>query len=150
MKSMHRLVLLSAYASAAPKTTKATPTVKSDAPAVAAPTKSIGSVGVVAIPQRKTNRGGKGFYDYDSLTAVGMSFGVSGIDKKSVQSAISGYNKKFKVPAKDEAGAVILKDGKPTYTYTRHVRAIAVDAEIAAAVKGSHLEGFPVIVERDI
>jgi hypothetical protein len=98
----------------------------------------------------KDKRGGKSVYNFDSLTEAGMSFGVTGRDAKSVRSAVSAHNRKFKTMLKNEDGQVVMDGEKPKTTYTKHFEVIEVDADIAKAVKGSSLEGATVIVRRDI
>lgn len=113
---------------------------------------TVTATGTIDIPTKKTNRGGASIYPFDSLTTIGMSFGVTGRDIRSVRSAVSAQNRKFKTPMKSADGNLVMKpDGSgPKTTYTTHFETIEVDADIAAAVKGSHLEGASVIVRRDI
>lgn len=98
----------------------------------------------------KNKRGGKSVYNFDSLTEAGMSFGVSGRDAKSVRSAVSAHNRKFKTMLKNEDGQVVMNGDKPKTTYTKHFEVIEVGADVAAAIKGSPLEGATVLVRRDI
>lgn len=126
---------------AAPKNTEAPKTTRT------AP--SITAVGSVELPARANKRSGQTAYPFDQLTAPGMSFGVTDRDKKAVQSVVSNQNRKFKENTKDEAGNVVLKDGKPVQHYTIHYEVIDVTPEIAAAIKGTHLENAKTIVRRD-
>lgn len=149
---MKRIALIPAYASAPAKGKATTDTT---APTEAMTTKRVApvltEVGVVALPDRKTNRGGTTIYPFDKLTQVGSSFGIKDRDKKSVQGAVSNQNRKFKVPAKNDDGTVILDgNGKPKMTYSQHFEVIEVDSAIAEAIKGTHLDGSKVIVRRDV
>lgn len=110
----------------------------------------ISAVVNILLPARKTNRGGAAVYPFDTLANVGDIFGVSDRNKKSIQSAVSNQNRKFKQQRKGADGNVILDGkGKPTTEYTRHFEVIEVDADIAAAIKGTPLEGSKVLVRRD-
>lgn len=63
----------------------------------------------IAPPTVRNNRGSKSSYDFDKLTAVGMSFGIKNKDAKAMASIVSNQNKKFLEPKKDENGNTIFK-----------------------------------------
>lgn len=123
-------------------------------PAAAAPTgrtkPTITSVVNIALPERKTARGSATVYPFNSLTEVGQMFGITDRDKKSVQSVVSNQNRKYKTPAKNDDGTVIMNGEKPRMTYTTHYEVIEVDAGIAEAIKDTPLAGSKVLVRRDI
>lgn len=97
-----------------------------------------------------SKRGGKSVYKFDALTEVGMSFGVSGHDIRLVRASVSTENKKFKTVVKNESGKVVMDGDKPKMTFNKHFEVIKVDDDLAAAIKGTPLEGSTVIVRRDI
>lgn len=82
------------------------------APAVKAETKApvISAVRTdVAMPVKTSNRGSKSLYDFDALTAAGMSIGVTNKTAKQLSSIISNANRKAMVQKKDANGALVFK-----------------------------------------
>jgi hypothetical protein len=117
-------------------------------------------------PERKGGRGTPSPYPFDSLTEVGMFFGVKNKDKRAMSSIVSNQNKKHRTQATDENGMLRFKtnsvkapDGtvsevpdiaKPIYDHSRKFEAREVTAEIAKLLKGTPAEGSKVVVVRTI
>lgn len=117
----------------------------------------------IDLPERVRRSGSKSLYPFESLTEVGMVFGVKGKQAKSLSSVISNANRKWVKPITDEAGnptfesKVIVSDGKeitvpdterPRINVERKFAAIEVDAEIAKRIKGTALEGSTALIRR--
>jgi hypothetical protein len=63
----------------------------------------------VPMPTRTNKRGSKSSYPFESLAAVGASFGVKNKTAANLASIVSNQNRKSVEPKKDEAGNVIYK-----------------------------------------
>lgn len=121
----------------------------------------------VAIPQpvRNTKRGSESQYPFDTLTEVGMAFGVKGKEAKNLTSIVSAANRKNQINKTNPDGTVIYKsqevtnpDGskttvptsQPEKTAGKHFYAWDVTPEYAKQnLKGTPLEGSSVLVFRD-
>ena len=61
----------------------------------------------IKMPTKKNNRGSKSLYPFDSLTAVGQSFGMKNKTAEQLASIISNANKKHRSEKKDENGNIV-------------------------------------------
>lgn len=120
----------------------------------------------IDLPIIERRGGNRSSYPFDSLTAVGMAFGVKGKPAKNLSSVINNVNKKFLVQLRDENGipqfetkSVGGADGsvmtvpdteKPKMVAERKFRAVDVTPDIAANLKGTPLEGFETLIQRTI
>jgi hypothetical protein len=139
------------------------------APKRAAPVITGVASGLV-MPQRQSKRGSESLFPFDSLTEIGMAFGVKDRDAKSLSSIISNANRKAREPKRDATGAVVyktteLKDAngsvvgttpttEPEMVATKHFFAVDVTREYREAnkdafAKGGAFEGATVLVFRD-
>lgn len=66
----------------------------------------------VAMPERSSNRGSKTSYPFESLSAVGMSYGVKNKTALQMSSIVSNQNRKPGAIKKDANGATIFKTQK--------------------------------------
>lgn len=97
----------------------------------------------VAMPVRESTRGSKTIYPFDSLTAVGMSFGCLNKKAESLTSIISNQNRKTYPltnadgtpqmvagePIKDANGVAIGPGPMIAATYQKHFFAVDCDAK---------------------
>lgn len=100
----------------------------------------------VPMPTRESKRGSKSSYPFDSLTAVGASFGVKNKTAKQMASIVSNANRKApQEPKRDAAGNIVYKTAEmkdangtvigraptqePETVATRHYFAVDVDAK---------------------
>lgn len=113
------------------------------APAAAKIAPVVSGTAAIPMPERKTNRGSKSLYPFETLTTTGMAFGLKNKTAKDVSSAISNQNRKWKVES------VNPTTGEKTVEQQRHFFAHDVDAEYAKTLKGTPLEGSTVLVFRD-
>ena len=116
------------------------------------------------IPERRG--GNRSTYPFDSLTEVGMAFGVKGKPAKNLSSVIANVNRKYLAQVRDENNVPVFNtksvpqaDGtvltvpdteKPKMVATRKFRAVDVTPEIASGLKGTALEGFETLIQRTI
>lgn len=151
-----------AAAPAAPKTANAAgKRVEPQLTAVVAPN-------VIPMPTKESKRGSTSLYPFDSLTAVGMSFGVKNKTAAQLSSIVSNANRKAMVNKTDAAGNVVykttpLKDAngnvvgqapttEPEKIAGKHFFAVDVadlDAARQKALKGTPLEGSMALIFRD-
>lgn len=68
----------------------------------------------VPMPVRASKRGSKSNYDFDTLTAVGASFGVLNKTAANLYSIVLNANKKAMQPKRDDKGAIVFKTSKLT------------------------------------
>jgi len=110
---MKRLKLLTA-------TALTTMPVAFDNTATAAPKKAervapaLTSAAKIAMPERKSKRGSETLYPFDSLTEVGMAFGVKNKTAANLTSIVSNANRKAKVNETDGAGNTVYHTKKAT------------------------------------
>lgn len=113
--------------------TKNAPAATNTTPAAAPAAKQVGAVKRVApeltavskaipIPTNVNTRGSKSLYPFDSLTEVGMSFGMKNKKASSLASIVSNQNRKALEPKKDENGNIVykqkeMKDASGNVTY---------------------------------
>lgn len=126
-----------------------------------------GVTAAIAMPTRNKARGSKTLYPFDSLTAVGMSFGVKNRTAKQLSSVLSNANRKAMVPKIDAEGNSVFKTQKLTdaaggvsLVPTTEVEKVAgahyfavdvVGGKVGdAAIKGTDLEGSIAVVFRDL
>jgi hypothetical protein len=76
----------------------------------------------IPMPTRKSNRGGKNVYPFDTLTAAGMSFGVNNKTAKQLSTVVSNQNKKHKTQVLDA-------NQKPVDSWTAKFFVVDVDAK---------------------
>lgn len=116
-------------------------------------------------PAKTSRRGSTTKYPFDTLTEVGMAFGVKNKTAKALGSVISNANKRNSVVKRDENNNVVYKtkalkaaDGsttnvpdtsKPETIPTKHFYAVDVSAEYAKTLEGTPLVGSTVLVFRD-
>lgn len=110
-------------------------------------------------------RGGRGSaYPFETLTEVGMAFGVKDKPAKNLSSVINNANKKYQTQERDANGTPVFEtksvpqaDGstvtvpdtaKPKMVVERRFRAVDVTPDIATNLKGTPLEGFGTLVQR--
>lgn len=127
---------------------------------------AIAGVIKLAVPEGKSNsnRGSKSPYPFDTIEA-GECFGVKNKTAKQLSSIVSNQNRKESNhrPVKDAAGNIVyktteIKDGAGNVTLvptkepeTEQIKAFVaydVDADLAAKIKGTALEGCSVLVFR--
>lgn len=152
MKKINPLAI-AAFASAAAVVTRVEPVLT-------------GATDAIPMPTRKVARGSKTLYPFDSLTAVGMSFGVKNRTAKQLSSVLSNANRKAMVNKVDEAGNTVFKtkelkaaDGSITLAPTTELEKVAgahyfavdvINGKIGdTAIKGTALEGSTAVVFRD-
>lgn len=121
----------------------------------------------IAPPAKKSRRGSETKYPFDTLTEVGMAFGVKNKTAKALGSVISNANKRNSVNKTDDAGAVVyktktLKDqagnvvgtvpdtSKPEKIAVKRFYAVDVDKDYAATLVGTPLVGSTVLVFREL
>lgn len=118
----------------------------------------------IDLPATESRRGNPTKYPFDTLTAVGMTFGVTGKNAKQLSSVISAANRRSVEQRKDENGQPLFQtktvmgaDGQPTAVpdtekpltvVKAKYRALDVTAEIAAKLKGTPGEGATALVQR--
>lgn len=133
-------------------------------PTTAAAAFSITSAFKIDLPLKESKRGNPTKYPFDTLTEVGMCLGVTGKTAKNLSSVISAANRRAVVQVKDANGqpmfhnkSVTLPDGstqtvpdteKPVVNVTAKYRAVDVDAAVAAAIKGTVLDGSTALIQR--
>ena len=105
-------------------------------------------------------RSGNSKYPFETLTSIGMVFGVIGRQAKNLNSVIASANKKARVAKTNEqgqplfetmpgpAGTVVPDTSKPLFEQTAKYAVREVTPEIAAIIKGTALEGATALVER--
>jgi hypothetical protein len=138
-------------ATAAPKTARVEP--------------ALTGVFKIDMPERKNRRGSTSIYSFDSLTEVGMAFGVKNKDAASLSSVVSNANKKARIDETDGAGNVVYETKtltdpstgnktdvpdttKPRKIATKEFFAVDVDAAMKKKIAGTPLEGSKALVFR--
>lgn len=79
---------------------------------------------MVTLPPRKAPRGSKSAYPFDTLTEVGMSFGVKNKTRNNMNSIVHNANKAHLTDKLDDTGAKVFKTTKsvdPTTNVTTMV-----------------------------
>jgi hypothetical protein len=118
----------------------------------------------VEMPVKPNKRGSASIFPFETLTAVGMAFGIKNRNAKSLSSIISNANRKAMVNKTDDAGNVVYKTtemkdangtvvGRSPTTEPEKVdgvkyEAFDVDADLKKKIKGTPLEGSTVLVFR--
>jgi len=134
------------------------------APKAARVEPSLTGVFKIDMPERKNRRGSTSIYSFDSLTEVGMAFGVKNKDAASLSSVVSNANKKARIDETDANGNVVYEtktltggDGtktdvpdttKPRKIATKEFFAVDVDAAMKKKIAGTPLEGSKALVFR--
>lgn len=124
----------------------------------------------ITMPTRTSKRGSESKYPFDSLTEVGMAFGVKNKTAAQLSSIVSNANRKHLAEVKDATGNTVYEtkvikgaDGtetnvpdtsKPKTEATKHFFAFDVDADYRKAnadafKKDGAFEGATVLVFRD-
>ena len=121
----------------------------------------------IAMPVRTNNRpGSKTLYPFDTLTEVGMSFGVKNRTAHQLSSVLSNANRKAMVDKVDDAGNKVFMtkklkaaDGSESIVPTTDVAKVAGRRYFAVdviggkvgdvAIKGTPLEGSTAVVFRE-
>ena len=126
-----------------------------------------GATAAIPMPSRKVARGSKTLYPFDTLTAVGMSFGVKNRTAKQLSSVLSNANRKAMVNKVDASGVPVFKtkeltgaDGTVSVVPTTEPEKVAgahyfavdvVGGKIGdTPIKGTALEGSTAVVFRDL
>jgi len=152
-----------AFASAPPAADANTPKAPRVEPVLTAAAK-------IALPVRTSKRGSESKYSFDSLTEVGMAFGVKNKTATQLSSIVSNANRKALMPETDDGGnalyetkeltgadgtkTVVPDTNKPKMTATKHFFAFDVTDEYRKAnkdafAKGGAFEGVTTLVFRD-
>jgi len=145
-------------------TTAAAPVKRAGAPSGPRVAPVTSAAVMIDLPIVDRRAGSRSLYPFESLTEVGMVFGVKGKPAKNLSSVTNNANKKYQVQERDAAGTLVYEtksvpqaDGtsvtvpdtaKPKMVFTRRFRALDVTADIAENLKGTPLEGFETLIQR--
>lgn len=142
----------------------ATETKRPGAPSGPRVAPTVSTAVMISLPIADRRRGSASVYPFDTLTEVGMAFGVKGKVAKNLSSVVNNANKKNMVAERDAAGNAMFEmksvpqaDGssmtvpdttKPKMVAGKRFRAVDVTPDIATGLKGTALEGFEVLIQR--